>query len=365
MKPFAVIRIVTTPRRLIEASGGTGLPGNWFRLDIAPKSYTRYSLPTWHAQLQPNGFPVHSRGVTTGIDFLGSDESLGGPDDSPKPRSLGAAVASQVTLPSTIVASCSMPLPSSKCAIAAALDSIADVARVRVRDVGQASFSSLCDKDGKALLHFDVGLPISFNGHTAPKAFDLDPEEKPTIVLSHWDWDHLHSAFIFPHLRECTWIVPDQRLGPGAARLARILAASGKLLVHPSSAVTTFPSGCIQQASGPEQNNNDSGLILSASLLSGRKVLFTGDSDYRYLPPTLGASDALVATHHGARLQSGSKAIPVPATNADTLLLSFGKRNVYRHPDITALSQHRRAGWKRQIATASTVGGARGDKDFT
>lgn len=120
-----------------------------------------------------------------------------------------------------------------------------------VRDVGQASFSSLVDRHGKPLIHFDVGFPISFNQHTFPKSFPVDPTEKPLVILSHWDWDHLHAAFALPHLRERKWIAPRQRIGPGAARLAMILAAKGNLLVWQTGSAAAFPGGTLMDCTSP------------------------------------------------------------------------------------------------------------------
>lgn len=359
-KPFAVIRIVTTPRRFEEVAGAAGLPGSWFALEISPKG-SKPSLLTWHAQLQPNGFPAHSRGATTTITYLSSDE----PSEprSPRPQSLGAAVAKQTTVASDVIAACAMPASSPAHSIAGALAPIAGIASLRVRDVGQASFSSLCDAGGKALMHYDVGFPISFNGHTSPKGFYLDVTEKPPVVLSHWDWDHLHAAFLHPHLMECIWIVPDQKLGPGAARLARILAANGNLLVHPAATPTLLAWGEVAQAAGPLGSANDAGLTVSAILSSGHAILLTGDADYAFLSHgALAPVDYLVATHHGARFASGGTAIPPPNTKLAGLLLSYGKRNVYRHPHADALRHHKIAGWAKQLTTAHTAGGPRGDR---
>ncbi|WP_245518505.1 MBL fold metallo-hydrolase [Mesorhizobium sp. M4B.F.Ca.ET.169.01.1.1] len=361
-KPFAVVRIVTTPRRLEELAGGPGLPGNWFSLEIGPKG-SAASMPTWHAQLQLNGFPSHSRGVTSNITYIESDE--GGGPARPRPQSIGAAVADQVTVPSAIIAACALPSATNTLqAIAGILSSVAKVTTLRIKDVGQASFSSPCDKYGKTLLHYDVGFPISFNGHTSPKKFDIDPAEKPVVVLSHWDWDHLHAAFLHPHLMECVWIVPEQKLGPGAARLAHILAAKGGLLIHSTGVSTVFPSGEIAHANGPQGNLNNTGLTVQVELESGRFALLTGDVDYRFLTHSgVRPINHLIATHHGARFDSGSAAIPAPVSGSGKLLLSYGGHNVYRHPHPEALKLHAGAGWVNQVPTARYGALPRGDRE--
>ncbi|WP_036051351.1 hypothetical protein [Bradyrhizobium sp. Tv2a-2] len=200
-----------------------------------------------------------------------------------------------------------------------------------VRDVGQANFISLCDHGGRAVLHFDVGFPISFNRHTFPSRFDIDNNEGPPIILSHWDWGHLHAAFHHPPLLECRWIVPDQRLGPGAAQLARILAQRGNLFVHPKNAKVRFAFGELLQSGGPAADLNDSGLTLFVSLVSGRSVLLLGDTDYTHV--MLGNAkrvDHLFATHHGAHFDAKAAMIPTP--NKGGLVISYGYRNIYRHP---------------------------------
>ncbi len=350
-KPFAVLRILTTFRRFEEVAGYPALPGSWFELSIQPEPSVD-ALITWHSQLQPSGFPSHARGVTTHISYLGTDEPSAAP--SPRPQSLGAAVVKQAVIPSAVIAACAMPAANAANSLTAILGSIAGFASLRVRDVGQASFLSLCDVTGRALLHYDVGLPISFNGHTAPKRFNLNVNEKPPIVLSHWDWDHLHAGLIFPHLLDCTWIVPDQKLGPGAARLAHILAKRGNLLVHPAATRTRLRWGEITQATGGFEDSNNAGLTTLVTLDNGKTVLLTGDADYLFVKHSgLENVDYLVATHHGASFDSGSATVPRPKVGEAKLFLSYGLRNVYRHPHPQALMHHKRAGWNMHLATAS------------
>jgi hypothetical protein len=68
-----------------------------------------------------------------------------------------------------------------------------------------------------------------FNGHLVV-AYRLLYTRAP-VVLSHWDWDHLHFA-LRPegrYLKDSKWIVPIQKLGPGAARFANEHSKSGRL----------------------------------------------------------------------------------------------------------------------------------------
>lgn len=359
-KPFALLRVVTTASRFGEFAGAIPTSGDWFHLEIAPDGA---GLATWHAQLEADGYSRHARGVMTYARRLDAPGETSGPRS--RPHALGAAVAPRLVLPSSLAAACAaLPKPSARAAISKILTNVPQATSILIRDVGQASFVSLQDDRDRAILHFDVGSPISFNRHTVPPDFDIDLPEAPPIILSHWDWDHLHAAFQRPHLLDCPWIVPDQRLGPGAARLARILAAKGNLLVLPANAQLRFPFGELVQSQGIAGDLNDTGLTVLVTLTSGRSALLTGDADYAHLMhANANKVDHLVGTHHGARFDAGVTAVPAPNNKHGKLVLSYGYRNVYRHPHAEALRKHATAGWKTWITTAGRKGVAsRGDR---
>ena len=352
-KPFALLRVVTTPARFADFAGATPAPGDWFHIEIEPGVS---GPPTWHSQLEANGYSTHARGSMTYA------RRLDGPDHTPGPRSrvqpLGAAVAPRRVLPSSLARACAgLPKPARRDEISTILKSVALPASVLVRDVGQANFITLRDDAGRAILHFDVGFPISFNRHTFPTDFNIERSEKPPIILSHWDWDHLHGAFHLPHLLECPWVVPNQPLGPGAARLARILLGKGNLLVRPSTARLRFPFGELVQSRGPAGDLNDSGLTVLVTLASGRSALLTGDAYYDHLMHAKAKNvDHLIATHHGARFSAGVATVPTTNNGDCTLVISYGCRNVYRHPHAEALQKHAKAGWTRCVTTAGRRG---------
>ncbi|MGY4509655.1 metallo-hydrolase/oxidoreductase [Bradyrhizobium sp. USDA 3650] len=359
-KPFALMRVVTTPARFGHFAGATPAPADWFYLEIERDGS---GLPAWHAQLEGNGYSAHARGVLTYARQLDTPDETRGPRS--RPQTLGAAAAPRLGLPRSLVTACApLPKPATRAAISTVLKRVPQAASVLVRDVGQANFVSLCDDRGRAILHFDVGFPISFNRHTFPSNFDVNRSEAPPIVLSHWDWDHLHGAFHLPHLLECRWIVPNQRLGPGAARLARILAQKGNLLVRPANARIRFPFGELVRSRGPARDLNDSGLTILATLTSGRSALLTGDADYAYLMHANATKvDHLVATHHGARFNADAASVPMPNNRHGQLVISYGYRNVYRHPHAEALSKHANWGWTTCLTTAGRRGVAsRGDR---
>lgn len=274
-------------------------------------------------------------------------------------------MAPRLMLPGPLVAACAaLPTAATRGDISLVLKGVPQAESIRVRDVGQANFISLCDDRGRAILHFDVGFPISFNCHTFPSKFGIDTDEKPPIILSHWDWDHLHGALCLPHLLDCRWIVPEQRLGPGAARLARMLAQRGNLLVRPANAGIRFPFGELVKSRGRASDLNDSGLTVLATLTNGRSALLTGDADYAHLMHTNATKvDHLVATHHGARFNGGAASVPMPANGHGELVISYGYRNVYGHPHPEGLSKHAKSGWTTYVTTAGRRGVAsRGDR---
>ncbi len=358
MEPFALLRIVTTWRRFFDFAAAVPAPGDWFRLEIAP---TGEGLPTWHSQLGSGGYTSHSRGVTVRAQRLASD------DDDPKlpsPKSVGAAAAPVLRLPKHIDDICRLPsVPASIDAIQAAVCGIVRPASIVVRDVGQASFSTIYDDKGAPLLHFDVGFPTSFNRRTFPKALDVSSlhcrGKNPVVILSHWDWDHLHAVQSLPSLLDSKWIVPSQRIGPGAARQALALTARNNLLVWPANSQLAYSGGTIMQCVGSPTSTNDTGLALYTRLTSGKTVLLTGDSDYQFLPSactSLGPVNYLIATHHGARFKSPVSAIPRPLGSECTLVVSYGTDNVYRHPHADALCRHYAAGWTNVLSTAGRQG---------
>jgi hypothetical protein len=57
-KPFALLRVVTTPARFGDFAGTIPTPGDWFHLEIEPGGA---GLPTWHAQLEADGYSTHAR----------------------------------------------------------------------------------------------------------------------------------------------------------------------------------------------------------------------------------------------------------------------------------------------------------------
>ncbi len=361
---FGLVRMVTTPARFMDLVGAAPIEGRWYELWLVP-SLLGSGPWTWFARLEEGGYTSLASG-----SFLGG-EPLASPDDGdvpPRPRSLGAAANPTRRLPSAIASACRVPTSSTRNGPdpLAVLETVGQAAMVCVRDVGQASFVTLKSATGECLLHFDVGSPVAFNRHTLPPqpGWPLrDPQQGQVapVILSHWDWDHLHAALQVPALRQRPWIAPDQPLGPGAARLAHTLAASGVLAIWPGG-IMRFPWGVLAGCTGTSCIN-DSGLAALIRLPS-RSVLLTGDAPYQAIHPALQFSvDALVSTHHGGRLVPGDQP-PSPTTGHQGWIISCGRGNTYRHPHTSSLAHHDATGWGLPIYTSNSGGQQRGDRIF-
>ena len=360
VKPFGLIR-VEVPAGEISMMGGEFLrEGAWFSFSLLGQPGPR-RVRAEHAQLTELGYLEGSRGYLGDLEFLGFDDE---PDFKPlsstvttKRKRTQKAINGGV-FPSGAI--WSSPWPPYHAA-----SGLKQPVQARVRDVGQAGFVTLLDDQGAPVLHFDAGWPVSFNGHTAPASStvtDLDA----AVVLSHWDWDHLHGYYVFPALQRQEWVAPVQHLGPGASRVAAQLHAAQRLCgVAATASLVMFGNGGwgrFAVCKGAPGNKNQTGLAMDVKLAApiGKQsdhLLMTGDADYQYATAALGggAYSALVVTHHGAKFTG---ATPAPH-GAGLAVVSYGKGNTYQHPDATALKAH--AAWNLSH-TADHGGNPRGSR---
>ncbi|MBY5608720.1 metallo-hydrolase/oxidoreductase [Rhizobium leguminosarum] len=358
-QPFALIRIITTRRRFEGVLGAPPAVGTWFRLRIEPQGP---GLMTWQAQMGPDGYYAQSRMSTTGGGPLLDPLE---PPRGPSPRSLGAAVAKEPLPTSIAELSSRFTVETDWSPIEQILQAVPPPKKIVIRDVGQASFASFLNAAGQSYLHFDTGLPVSWNAHTAPKSIGITFANDQLVVLSHWDWDHLHAAFSIKQLLDAKWIVPSQRLGPGAARLAMAIAKKGNLFVWPAGKTFNSSHMSIAECKGSPKNANNTGLALRAKLQSGREALLSGDADYSNIPVSLKApADFLLVTHHGAAMAQGSTPIG-RASKTGFAAVSYGAGNSYRHPNDATQQHHTLAGWGHWRTTARRPSRPRDNRYFT
>lgn len=339
---FAIVRVVTTERRFTEVLGLEPEEGDWIVFETASPFAGRDRpdrLLAWQAQLTETGYTAQSRGYVVGAEFLYREgEPLPATLSARAPKASTASRAKGILpFPPTAI------VPARK--IRAILGGFLGVECVRVRDVGQASFATLISPKGTPLAHFDAGWPLSFNGSGAPLRFPRGLGHVAPVILSHWDWDHLHAYHGVPALRDRCWISPVQNLGPGQSLIAHALLSKG--LLKGFSGTVNLGWGVLGSCSGPPGNYNQTGLALRVELTGGHNVLLVGDADYDLTPPSVRAAplDCLVVTHHGADFDGN---VPPPASPGARAVISCGRRNVYRHPRKAAVTRHTRAGWRVQ-----------------
>jgi competence protein ComEC len=357
VKPFASVRAVTTERAFRKKFGFVPVEGDWVELKIRPRIWDGETI-AFHAQLTPDGYVQHSRGVLEDARLLFRR------DEEPKaPRPVGAAVAPVLLKATKVVQLCQFPSSAIGPLTEARkiLKGLSAVKDVQVRDVGQASFVSLRDAKGEVLGHFDAGWPISYNAHTAPGTAPAITGTAP-VILSHWDWDHLHGYYQCKTLQTVQWLTPVQVMGPGASKIATQLHAKSLLIGYGGPAILTVGNATLLQCTGPARLN-DNGLSLALTLASQRTALLVGDAGYGALGtwPTGKTFDYLVVTHHGADFTG---TVPATTPTANRGIISVGFRNVYQHPRANAIRLHTNAGWTLE-RTSKHGTTARGDKILT
>lgn len=339
---LALLKVLTTAEHFAYLSDvGEVNDGQWYHINLLPRG--KKSGPfAWASSLGDAGYQENVPLVLDEIRFLFSE------GESPL-APVGAAVAYERELAQTIAEACKFPASAIGKSSAARnlLSSLSIPHSIVVRDVGQASFSSAIDRKGNELFHLDAGWPISYNKNTAPTKPSLTIKDAP-VILSHWDWDHLHGYHAIAGIRGSTWIAPVQRLGPGAKLVAENLAKNNRLLGVSSANVSAGPIR-LGRCKGKAGILNQTGLCIQTTLQSGRMVLFTGDADYdlvRMKPAAL--PDYIIATHHGAKFGG---AVVSPNGGHGSCVISVGKGNGYGHPSEEAIRRHRRAGWSMSFTS--------------
>ena len=217
---LALLRIMTTSARFAQMAklvgpddpeGEEDLAGRWVQLDLVPVG--KVSGPRAQvSRLGERGYEDIELFTVADITDLGREPE--------EPRSLGAAARTGAALAGKLRKR--RKLRGTRIATTAARREIARLLRlvrqatfgkVVVHDVGHASFTTLMDSSGNPLLHFDAGWPIPMNWKTYPQR-EPNPPFTDLVVLSHWDWDHLHGYHRWMDLKSSFWVVPDQFLGP-------------------------------------------------------------------------------------------------------------------------------------------------------
>lgn len=354
IRPFGLVRVLTTPARFAKLFGGEPEEGDWYKFNLVPRAIALRRgdpnrLTAWHAQLTAEGYTLRSRGYITGAEFLARD------GESPL-KSLSAALTSTKGKRQAAIAAAQFPnfKPSDNVAVEKLLRGLGSATSIKVHDVGQASFVTLYDTNETPIAHYDAGWPVAFNGETAPATPPVCP--KAPVILSHWDWDHLSGFYRFKNLQSVKWVVPVQHLGFGAGRVATRLNDKGLLMGFngPPVSVSGMTLGV---CTGPAGIKNQTGLALRVTLPakmtngvdSGpRGALLTGDADYDHVPAALTTPPlhGLLVTHHGADFDGS---VPVGPSGHGRAIVSVGRGNRYKHPKPHALRRHALRKWHYQM----------------
>lgn len=352
VQPFALVRISSTPKRLDKLFHVALREGDWVEMLLVPQK--AQAGPIAHiAQLGRLGFTEMTRGR------LGELSRIAGSDDHiPEFMELSASVPAVTKIAAKTRKLCKLPT-------AAHIDPFAFRRKLRpifsrtkallVRDVGQASFITLRDDDFNTVAHFDAGWPLVFNGRTAPRKFPV--VDAAPVLLSHWDWDHLHAYHSVAVLQNCHWYAPDQEIGPNKYKVAKALHDKKLLHVYPHATAIKTPHGALLVGKGACLN--DTGFALELSLETDRDTLLVGDGSYQSFTGRKSSKtyDFLVATHHGAKFEG-----PAPtASGAQQCVISVGYGNVYRHPAVSAVRAHQRRKWSIEY-TSRQPGRRRGSR---
>lgn len=351
---LALLKILTTYDKFWILTGEDDVvDGQWYWISLLPRGKKSGPL-AWASSLGDTGYEEIVPLVVDEIRYLFQEGER-------PPRPAGAAVEDIQSLAWQIANACRFPKSAirGRAAVERVLRSLNVPHKVVVRDVGQASFCSAVDKGGNEIFHLDAGWPISYNRKTASSKPALKTVGAP-VFLTHWDWDHLHAFYAVPGVSGSQWIVPVQRLGPGARRVSQYLADNGRLLAVASRRVVAGAVK-IRRCKGKAGILNQTGLSFQVTLQSGKTVLYMGDADYNLVSlaaPSLPAF--LVATHHGAKFAGG---VVSPVGGHGSCVVSVGKGNKYKHPSEAALTSHENAGWSLGY-TCERDGIPRGDRSL-
>lgn len=224
-------------------------------------------------------------------------------------------------------------------------DDVDPPSHVMVYNVGQGNFNAIVNRRNQPLLYFDVGGGCVAYKNTYPVGFSVCDCSNVPVVLSHWDMDHIISAFYHQRLLQSKWLVPKQHnLSIDAKRLANALQSKSNLTVWNNNlSVLDFQSISVIRCTGNFKNKNNSGLALLFKDLAEKSILLPGDASFNHIPGLQGfLISGLVASHHGSK--TGYKQIPVCNT-LGMIAYSYGKGNSYPHPHPDTIKEYTRKNW--------------------
>ena len=228
---------------------------------------------------------------------------------------------------------------------------LSNLSYVNVYNVGQGNCNALVTDRNQPIMYFDVGGGSGANSGTYPANFKLCTTQNPSIILSHWDVDHIQSAVFDSNLLNCKWLVPrHSSISATAMHIAQTLVNRGNLICWNNVIpFYNFHNHRLVKCTGNPNYKNNSGLALFVNYKMTNYCLLPGDATFNKIPhfPN-GNLIGLVASHHGAR--SGINGMPT-AFKPAMLAYSFGTANTHRHAHSSAVKSYKLHGWGNGLET--------------
>ena len=230
--------------------------------------------------------------------------------------------------------------------------------KLNVYNVGQGSLCSIASNENIPLVYYDMGGGWRFFRRTYPNTKRLCFTIANTIILSHWDWDHLETARRYSYtpdwekFRDKTWIVPKQDITSSYMKFLCKIADISNVLVWPEIGLEriAFWGGEIIKCKGVSKNDSGLALIISCDNNNITNVLHPADAAFKDIPFLNEYTfDGLVGTHHGANFEINNSDVPIPF---DKYHIAYSYAHTrYGHPKGTAIKAYITAGWVERLDT--------------
>lgn len=354
---LALLRLVTTPRRLARLLGETTplLPGDWVSLTLSDlgEGPPIWSLGLRNGQLgtatEDREFtPMPRRRRLASLMRLPrADRKAPQPLSSSVPSELADAFELSTRLRSNFDLNLSPEITTPNYVnywFRTFFKNRTKSLIVEAHHVGQASFNVLhCSINLDPLVYFDVGRPIWINIFDFPKRFSPPIHKNAVVIISHWDTDHFAYGMQNAAFRNLQWVAPCQIIGPLAFRFASLLLSSGNLTLIGQGHTNRQRHGLrVIRCAGSDINNGGIALHVKTKV---REILLVGDAKYECVPGISKMQlSSVQLSHHGGRMGSSS-IVPNPADTPGTAIVSYGLKNRYGHPNSLTIKKHKSVGW--------------------
>ncbi|MGV1011801.1 MAG: hypothetical protein ACOYBS_05075 [Flavobacterium sp.] len=226
--------------------------------------------------------------------------------------------------------------------------SIRDIPELNVVsfNVGQGNATGIFDKEFNPIIYFDLGGGAYWNKHTYRNTKLFPVNENPTIILSHWDFDHYESIRANPrHYMNCKILAPLQKTTPSIRKFAALFSTNLYLIDKELGKGKNFSFFKLFKCSGQKRNDSGLGILLDLKKDDNiSEILLPGDSQYFFIKQRKEV-DAICVTHHGGKLYN-KRGFPSPKEKGNGYsVYSYGINNTYSHPKQDTIQEHINKGW--------------------